>query len=61
MDSGGPGEGCRGSKGPGRVIWVLKVLEGSYELKGSQGGHMGSEGPGRLIWILGVLEGLYGF
>ena len=28
-------KGDMGSKGPGRLIWALKVLEGSYELKGS--------------------------
>ena len=40
-----------GPKGPGRVIWVLKVMGG---------GQRGSKGPGRAIWVLKALEGSYG-
>ena len=46
MDTGGSGREVVGVlkvlegdsmdyTGPGKVVWVLKVLEGSYELKGS--------------------------
>ena len=49
------------SKGPGRFIWVLQVLEGPYKFYRSWKVGMGSKGPGRLIWDLKVLEGSYGF
>ena len=41
-----------GSKGPGRVIWVLKVVGGSEGFRRSWKGDMGSEGPGRGLYGL---------
>ena len=53
MGSKGRGGGQRGSEGPGRVIWVLKVVGGSEGFRRSWQGDVGSGGPPPTLGAVG--------
>ena len=46
--------------GPGRAIWVLKVMGGVIGVpKVLEGDSKDYKGPGRAVWVPKVLEGSY--